>query len=66
MNNQQSTDIEYEYYDWNLIIKRLKFHRERLKLSQDEMKTLIQQKYNCGFMRLSDDKIMELGLLVNN
>lgn len=62
MNQRENPPIKYEYYDWNQIIKRLRYHRQRLNLSPEEVKMLIRQKYHCEFIRLSDEKIIELGM----
>ena len=62
MNKNTTPKIEYKYFDWNKIIERLKYHRKRLKLNQEEVKKLIRQKYQCGFIKLPDEKIIELGL----
>lgn len=63
---QEQITIQYDYYDWDLIIKRLRFHRERLNFSKEEMKEIIEQKYQCGFMVLPDEQIFELGMNFKN
>ncbi len=58
----EQQEVEYQYFEWNLIIERLKFHRERLNFSKEEMKHIIQQKYHCTFYQLPDEQIFELGM----
>ena len=47
--------------EWNVIVERLSYHRQRLKLSKQEVINYITQKYDTVFWKLTDEQIVELG-----
>jgi len=47
--------------EWSIIIDRLSHHRQRLKLSKEEVINYITQKYNTVFWKLTDEQVVELG-----
>lgn len=47
--------------EWSVIIDRLSYHRQRLKLSKEEVISYITQKYNTVFWKLTDEQVVELG-----
>jgi hypothetical protein len=48
-------------YQWETIIERLAFHRQRLFITKPEMIKYIKQKYNKNFSQLTDNEVIELG-----
>jgi hypothetical protein len=53
-------------YDWELVIQRLSFQKERLKLTTEETKKYIKQNYRKTFKKLSDNEIIALGQSMAN
>ena len=47
--------------EWNVIVERLSYHRQRLKLTKPEVVNYITKKYNTVFWKLTDEQIVELG-----
>ena len=64
-NNQpQEVEITVEY-EWDVVISRLKHHRERLDITKKEMRTYIWETYKKSFCDLSDLQVLELGLTLS-
>jgi len=48
-------------YEWNGVCDRLKYHRQRLKLSKDDCKFIIDFRYGKKFYRLNDAELIDFG-----
>ena len=49
-------------YEWDVIVDRLKYHRNRLNITKKEMKEYIWDTYKKSFWRFADREIIEFGL----
>lgn len=46
---------------WERVIDRLGYHRQRLKLSKDDCKFIIDFRYGKKFYHLDDDELIDFG-----
>lgn len=54
-----------KYLPWDGVIERLKHHRQRLKLSKDDCKLIIDFRYGKKFYQLSDAELVDFGKFLN-
>ena len=50
-----------KYLSWEGVIERLKHHRQRLKLSKEDCKLIIDFRYGKKFYQLSDAELIDFG-----
>ncbi len=53
-------------YDWDVVIARFRFQKERLQLTTEDLKDYIKKQYRKTFKKLSDSEIIELGQSMAN
>lgn len=52
--------------EWDAVIERLKYHRQRLNLDKSDVIDYIKDKYGKTFYQLTDSQVMELGKTLAN
>lgn len=52
--------------EWNDLMKRFAYHRERTGLSNEDIKALVKEKYQTTFKRLSDEQLLDFGLYLKS
>ena len=52
--------------EWEALIDRLKYQRQRLQLTKEEVKEYIKAKYGKTFWRLTDSEIIDIGIAMKN